>query len=49
MTDTERQFYRRHERRQSPACGKWFINSSRKGWHCSNECGDRAEGEKHEN
>jgi hypothetical protein len=45
MAKAERQ-NRRYERRQCPACGKWFINCSRKGWHCSNECRDRVEGEK---
>jgi len=28
----ERAYESRHERRQCPACGKWFVNSKARGW-----------------
>ena len=34
----ERAYETRQLRRQCPTCGRWFINSKRKGWHCSNKC-----------
>jgi len=34
----ERAYESRHERRQCPACGKWFVNSKARGWACSLKC-----------